>query len=85
MGAHAGAVRIYALMTHWAVEIYVPFWTNEKGAGAWDFKVVSSQVEGGRREINKFSLGMCPHAVRSNGARKEVQEAGFATFPLSTI
>lgn len=43
---------------HWAVEVYMPFWTKGKGTGVWNFrkKVDNSQVGETAHMINKFLL-----------------------------
>lgn len=51
--------KIGDLKTHWAVEVYMPFWTKEKGAGVWDFK-----KKAGRQHVNKFLLGH-PETMRN--------------------
>lgn len=33
-----GSLKIWDPKIHWAVQAYLPFWTEEKEAEAWDFK-----------------------------------------------
>ena len=55
---HRGSLRMWDPRTHWAVEAYMLFWTNEREAGVWDFKgkVGNSQVDGNEQTCGEQIL-----------------------------
>ena len=62
----------------WAVEVYVPLWTEKKGAGVWISKekqTTHSETRKSKHAGNNFSLGHADtmeHGWKSN--------TGFARF-----
>lgn len=79
---YRGALRMWDPRTHWSVEAYMPFWTEEKQAGVWDFKGKAGSSQVNKKRASIWKTNSC-QPTQNHGTQMEAQQTKLLGFTVS--